>query len=126
MKETLHQNGYSECFLFPQHSPSRKDRENDDPRSHVTTLYIQGISEAVTNKILLNVDVQVHMKPFRTLRQILSHLKDCIPDGDKSNVVYKINCRDYDASYIGEMRRALKPVYQSTAGQWTPALAQHA
>ena len=48
------------------------------------------------------------MKPFRTLRRILSHPKDCIPDDDKSSVVYKINCRDCDARYVGETGRALK------------------
>ena len=78
-----------------------------DPRSHVTIPHIQGVSEAVT-RILSDINVQVHMKPFRTLRRILSHPKDCIPNDDKPNVVYKINCRDYDASYVGEMGRALK------------------
>ena len=58
-------------------------------------------------RILLNINVQVHMKPFRTLRRVLSYLKDHISD-DKSSVTYKINCRDYDASYVGETGRALK------------------
>ena len=103
----IHQNGYPECFLLSQRSPSRKDKEDkDDPRSCITILYIQGVSEAGT-RILLTIDVQVHMKPFRTLRKILSHPKDRIPD-DKSNIVYNINCRDCDASYIGEMGRAFK------------------
>ena len=121
MKETLHQNGYPEHFLSPQCSPSRKDREEkDDPRSRVTIPYIQGVSEAVT-RILSDINVQVHMKPFPSghLERILSHPKDRIPDDDKSSVVYKINCRDCDASYVGEMGRALKThVCQSTAGQW--------
>ena len=105
VKEILQQNGYPERFLSPQCSPSRK--EKDDPRSRVTIPYIQGVSEAVT-KILSDINVQVHMKPFRTLRRILSHPKDHIPDDDKSSVVYKINCRDCDASYVGEMGRALQ------------------
>ena len=71
VKETLHQNGYPERFLLSQHSPSRKDEQKDDPRSHITTLYIHGISEAVT-RILSNIDVQVHMKPFRTQKNPLS------------------------------------------------------
>ena len=75
--------------------------------SRVTILYTQGVSEAVT-RILSDINVQVHMKPFRTLRRILSHPKDRIPDDDKSSVVYKINCRDCDASYVGETGRALK------------------
>ena len=106
VKETLRCNGYPEHFLFPLecHRP-RKDK--DDPRPHVTIPYIQGVSEAVT-RILSNINVQVHMKPFRTLRKILSHPKDRIPDDDKSIVVYKINCRDCDASYVGETGRALK------------------
>ena len=88
MKETLHQNGYPEHFLLSQHSPIRKDEEEKDGlKSCITTPYIQGVSEAVT-RILSNIDVQVYMKPFRTLRRILSHSKDCILDGDKSNIVY--------------------------------------
>ena len=81
MKETLHQNGYPERFLLSQHSPFRKDEEKDDPRSCITIRYIQVVSEAVT-RILSNIDVHVHMKPFRTLRRILSHPKDSIPGGD--------------------------------------------
>ena len=108
VKETLQQNGYPERFLSPQCSPSRKDREEkDDPRSRVTIPYIQGVSESVT-RILSDINVQVHMKPFRTLRRILSHPKDGIPDDDKSSIVYKINCHDCDTSYVGETRRALK------------------
>ena len=72
------------------------------------------------------------MKPFRTLRKILSPPKDCIPDDDKSNVVYKINCRDCDASYVGETGRALKTCvskHQRAVEKMNfsgSALAQHA
>ena len=45
---------------------------------------------------------------MKTLRRILSHLKDHVSDDDKSSVVYKINCRDCEASYVGETGRALK------------------
>ena len=88
MKETLRCNGYPECFLFLLNATDLgRTRDKDDPRSHVTIPYIQGVSEAVA-RILSDINVQVHMKPFRTLRKILSHPKDRIPDDYKSNVVY--------------------------------------
>ena len=109
VKETLRCNGYPEHFLFLlECHRSRKDTEDkDDPRSCITIQYVQGVSEAVT-RILSDINVQVHMKPFRTLSKILSHPKDRIPNDDKSNVVYKTNCFDCDATYVGETRRALK------------------
>ena len=128
----MEQNSYLECFLSPQCSPSRKDREEkDDPRSRVTIPYIQGVSEALT-RILSDIIVQVHMKPFRTLRRILSHPKNRIPDDDKSSIVYKINCHDCDASYVGEMGRALKTCVSEHCRAMgkrdfsASALAQHA
>ena len=90
MKETLRCNGYPECFLFPLECHRSDTDDKDDPRSHVTIPYIQGVSEAVT-RILSHINVQVHMKPFKTLRKILSHPKDCILNDDKSNIIYKIN-----------------------------------
>ena len=129
MKEILQQNGYPEHFLFPQCSPSRKDREEkDDPRSHVTIPYIQGVLKAVT-RILSNINIQVHMKPFRTLRRIVSHPKDHIPDDDKSSIMYKINCRDCDASYVGETGRALMSEHRRAMEKMdfsASALAQNA
>ena len=62
----------------------------------------------MVTRILSDISVQIHMKPFRTLRRILSHPKDHISDDDKSSVVYKINCCDCDASYVGETGRTLK------------------
>lgn len=65
------------------------------------------VSEAVA-RILSHLDVKVHMKPKHTLRSILSHAKDQIPEADKSNVIYKIGGRDRDASYVGKTSSALK------------------
>ena len=74
VKETLQQNGYPKHFLLSQCSPSKKDKEKDDPRSHITIPYIQGVSEAVT-RILSDINVQVYMKPlggFSPIRRIVS------------------------------------------------------
>ena len=111
MKETL--------YLSPQCSPSRKNREKNDPRSRVTIPYIQGISEAVTR----DINVQVHMKPFKTLRRILPHPKDCILMM-KPSVVHKINFKTVMPAtcYIGETRRALKICMLGQWRRWTSPL----
>ena len=44
------------------------------------------------------------------------------PDDDRSSVVYKINCHDCDASYVGETERALK----TRMSEHRRAIAQHA
>ena len=59
-------------------SARKGSEEKDDPRSCVTIPYIQVFLEAVT-RILSDINVQVHVKPFRTLSRILSHPKDHIP-----------------------------------------------
>ena len=45
------------------------------------------------------------MKPQSTLKQILVRPKDKSTDGEKSGVVYQINCKDCEASYIGQTGR---------------------
>ena len=43
----------------------------------------------------------MHMKHFKMLRRILSHLKDSLSDGDKSSVVYKINVMTVMPAILG-------------------------
>ena len=62
------------------------------------------------------------MKSFRTL---LSHPKDHILDDDKSNVVYKVNCHDCDASYVGKTK-STEDACVEKKDLSDSALAQHA
>ena len=56
-------------------------------------------------RILGTTGVKVAMKPQRTLKQVLVRPKDKVTDGEKSGVVYRINCNECDASYIGQTGR---------------------
>ena len=47
-------------------------------------------------------------KPLRTIRNVISKLKDPIPTGDKFGVVYHSSCKDCDQFYIGETGMNLK------------------
>ena len=72
------------------------------------------------------------MRPTNSIKSILSHPKDWVPDDEKSNVIYKISCGDCDASYVGQTGRALKTRLTEhqkavkNADFSSSALAQHA
>ena len=58
-------------------------------------------------------DVKVHMKPKHTLRSFLSYPKDQIPNADSSKVIYKVSCRDCDASYSTDLMQSITQTHLS-------------
>ena len=48
------------------------------------------------------------MKPQQTIRQLLVRPKDRDKPEDKTGVVYRIDCEECEASYIGQTGRQLK------------------
>ena len=53
-----------------------------------------------------------------TLSKILASLKEPIPTEKKRNIIYKLDCKDCDAVYIGESKRA----YQTRIGEHISAV----
>ena len=53
-------------------------------------------------------DVKVAHQPTRYLRNELCNLKDRRPVQEKAGVVYKIDCADCDAKYVGETGRQVR------------------
>ena len=68
---------------------------------------MQGVTEPIS-RILSTAGLKVAMKPHCTLRQLLVHPKDKEEDLNKAGVVYKVDCKECDASYIGQTGRHLK------------------
>ena len=68
--------------------------------------YIKGISENIS-RILQPFNIRVAHKPITTLRQLLTNVKDKDEQRNRQGAVYKINCSDCHASYIGETGRNL-------------------
>lgn len=71
------------------------------PHAIVSTSYIKATSEHI-KKVLAECNIQTFMKTTNTLRQLLSHPKNCIPLKGKSSVVYSIPCKDCTFTYISE------------------------
>ena len=58
-----------------------RNTEKKDPRAHTTIPYVQGFSDAAA-RILPDLDVRVHMKPWCTLGSILLHSTDQVSDAN--------------------------------------------
>ncbi len=69
--------------------------------------YIRGVSEQL-RRVIGGFGVPAYFKPTNTLRQLLVRPKDPISKHQVVGPVYKINCEDCDAAYVGEMERSLK------------------
>ena len=75
-------------------------------RASTTIPYIRGVAESI-RRILSPLGIRVCYKPFQTLRQVLSHPKDPVPDLLRQSVVYRILCASCNSSYIGQTGRKL-------------------
>ena len=75
--------------------------------------YVCGVSEQL-KRVLRDVQIWTVMRPHQTLRQMLVHLKDPLPDMERSNVVYRIPCAECPATYVGETKRKLCKRWMNT------------
>lgn len=83
-----------------------KDRDNKETK-FISIPYIHGHSEQL-RKILVRYGFSASFSTKNTLRNIYSKLKYDIDKMDKSNLVYKINCKSCSSLYIGTTSQKFK------------------
>jgi uncharacterized protein (UPF0335 family) len=83
-----------------------KENNEQELIKHVNLPYTQGTSEQL-RRILRKHKIRSTFYSTDTLRQKLSHPKDPIEMDNKNNIIYKIPCKDCNATYIGESKRCL-------------------
>ena len=109
LNRILLKNNYNEDFIQRNtHRPTTTTKANDNatPTTTATIPHIKGISETILC-ILQPFNIRVAHKPITTLRQLLTNVKDKDEPRNRQRAVYKINCSDCHASYIGETGRNL-------------------
>ena len=77
------------------------------PSSFVSIPYVAGTSERIS-RIFRKYDVNVAHQPARKLKNEICHLKDRRPVNERAGVVYKLNCLDCNAAYVGETGRQVE------------------
>ncbi|CAN7978756.1 unnamed protein product, partial [Ixodes persulcatus] len=66
--------------------------------------YVRGTSDSI-RRALTPLGIRTVFKPAYTLAKAFSKPKDVTPANAQTGVVYKVNCVDCDATYIGETGR---------------------
>ena len=102
-------NNYNEDFIQRNtHRPTTTTEANDNVTLTTTATipYIKGISENIS-RIQQPLNNRLAHTPITTLCQLLTNVKDKDEPKNRQGAVYKINCSDCHASYIGETDRNL-------------------
>ena len=111
IKTTLKKCGYKGWALNQSIRPTLFDipkNQNKSLRGYVSVPYVQGISESFKRLLTSSTDCSVAFKGSNTIRDHLVHPKDQDEIGSKTNVIYKICCKECSSIYIGQTKRRLK------------------
>ena len=102
LARVLKQNGYSANFIRNASVPPTQETA-DVSGPLVVIPYVAGMSEDI-RRVCRKFNIRVVFKSGRTLRSMLTKVKDTLPPGKQSNVVYRIPC-NCGQVYIGGWRR---------------------
>ena len=101
LARVLKQSGYPANFIRDASTPplqetadtSGRDEEQAEREKEplVVIPYVAGMSEDI-RRVCRKFNIRVVFKSGRTLRSILTKVKDTLPLGKQSNVVYRIPC----------------------------------
>ena len=115
LHKVLQDNHYPAQF-FQQGKPGQKTNKKPNPytgtfieRTRVVTSYIKGLSEQYRHTLAKH-KVRDFFKGTSTIKSLLMHLKDPIPDAQKADIIYHWKCQanNYTGQYMGETNRSLK------------------
>jgi len=93
-------------YLFKKHDDTN-DKTLEKASSFFTTPYLPNVTEQFRS-IIKNMNIRLSYFSLNKLKKFIRAHKDNIPSECKNNVVYKINCSECDASYVGQTSRMLK------------------
>jgi len=92
-------------LLNKVHSNVNKvDTDLETKKHYFVIPYVCGISETVASMFDKSV-FTVGFRGMNKLNNIVRVQKDHVEHSHKNNVVYKINCKNCDASYVGQTKR---------------------
>ena len=91
-------------FHLKSNNPTPKNRQKRN--RFIVIPYYKNITPTINN-CLSKLNIDVINKTTKKLNAFITLGKDKLDKLDRSNVVYKINCRDCESNYIGQSLRKL-------------------
>ena len=105
VQDSLQVNGYPTKFIENAAQPrSGPQSHHPDPAGLAVVPYVQGISDRV-KRTLQHFNIRTAFKPIRTLASVFKKQKDRPSEEKIAGIVYRVECKDCDFSYIGESKR---------------------
>ena len=132
LHKVLQDNNYPIQF-FQQGKPNQKANKKSNPSTGkfiegagVVIPYIKGLSKQYRHT-LAKYRVRVFFKGTSTVKSLLMHPKDPIPDAQKTDIIYNWKCpaNNCTAEYIGETNRSLEERVSDHRNQTTSAIRNH-
>lgn len=108
-------------------SASRNFMSNNNDKkkiSYFNVPYVRNVSERFRHCVE-SLDLRLSYTGVNNLRRFIKVWKDRLQKDSRSNVVYKINCMDCDASYVGQTGRLLKTRIKEHKRDLTSVIADH-
>ena len=118
---------------FNKANPQQKANKKPNPSTlkfiegaRVVIPYIKGLSEQYRHT-LAKYTVRVLFKGTSTIKSLLMHPKDPIPDAQKTDIIYHWKCpaNNCTAEYIGETNRSPKKRVSDHRNQTISAIRNH-
>ena len=105
VQDSLQVNGYPTKFIENASQPrSGPQSHHPDSAGLAVVPYIQGVSDRV-KRTLQHFNIRTAFKPIRTLASAFKKPKDRPSEEKIAGIVYRVEWKDCDFSYIGESKR---------------------
>ena len=128
VKTALRTNGYPE-WMFA--IPKKKDKNDKDKNKGTNTKkpniglpYLRDISETL-HRVFRKHGVNIYHKPYNSIRQQVTHVKDKTEKMKKCGVVYYIQCDKCSQDYVGETGRTLDTRMKEHLTRTNSAIHEH-
>ena len=108
VKKALQRCGHPNWVLNRSNKKRAERKHEEDMVGRVSLPYVKHLSEKVA-RTFKKYQIQTLHRPTTTVKNLLcSKKKDAVHHLDQAGVIYQVECKKHNVSYVGETERALK------------------